>query len=254
MHQTEKANITAEVLAEIRAAVVDGTIDEVSAAGLRRKAEKVRANASYIDGCILLGHIEGWRWNLKGVVSNFESALRQGTSSRLLRHYSIALRLAGDYFRSSAASERAADTSKADLDLLRAAIADAKIIGMHAKAGAMIVDYAKRTPDRAPTQNDAWEIGLQLTERLASSGVAPDLASRCHEVAMRLLSENKIRVEGARFEVDDEQRQGGVFCFLRAGASQDVLDVLDDELAVLLFDEIRDLDLNAYWIGYEATK
>jgi hypothetical protein len=237
-----------ELYEKINSAAANGKLSEFVVAGLRREVETLRVPAP-VECFELMGHIEALLWNRAGVTANFDAALRLRKSYVDYARYSAALTLAGDFVAAFDVSKLASDAEKGDLKLLRIAITDAKLLGLHEEALTLLETYARRSPSSPHLDGGGAE---RLSERLKAMTVAQDLPYRCHKVALSLLTEKQIRVGGVRFELDQEQQSGGIYCFVGAEASAEILFELEDELAVRLFEEVPDLDLNSYWIGYEV--
>jgi hypothetical protein len=218
----------------------------------RYKREAIENRQAYPwAGFMALGMIAVLEWDEAALDENYHHALGLRNDWQTRSSYSTALQLIGKYESAMFEAIRASDMNPGNLTLLKNAIDYAQGAGFYRVADDLLKKIETRSSAsqfEAMGMKDMNDIVGSALSVIQNTETSEEIVASSHRIAFRILRENKTPYTGTRIQTDVQDNF--VMYYIDIDECDDVIDRLDGELGVALFDELPDFDPNTYWIGY----
>lgn len=188
-------------------------------------------------------------WDEAGFDEWFARALGLSDSGDVHFGYANSLQLLGRFPEAFAHAFIASERVPENLTYLSTAITYAHHSGLFDKAAELVDIYNTRSPKSLHQDTNLVKDTLQSMKIL---GLPDDLPARCNAVAFKLLREHKIPYSHTLMLVDVEEY--AILYHICINRPADVVQKVDDELGVRLFDELPDVDPGKYWVGFDKVE
>lgn len=206
-------------------------------------------------GFVALGMIAVLEWDEKALDENYKHALALRNDFDTHSSYSTALQLFGKYEMAMNEAVKASSMAPTNLTLLKTAIEYAQGAGHYIKSEELLDKMMARTTAAQRESmgiNEIKEVVCSARKIIEDNKTSEETVIASHRLAFQILRENKTPFTSTRIETDLQDKY--VMYYIDVDASLDVIDRLDEELGVALFDEIPDFDPDKYWIGYRKVR
>jgi hypothetical protein len=210
--------------------------DEVSLLRHERAArECIRADA--VNAYQALGVIAMFRWSPEGVKENFERAIALNSGAFVRANYGRALAGLNDVTGAAEELEAAAEKEPTNLNDLRAAITYRFCAGQWTRAEELLDRLDQRTREPGVRM-----LGFRNTLDFAKAiSIRDETVSKSVACAVEFLRSKKVRVKDFSHSLDDVSGDDTVYLDIHVETSKEEARILDDELALLIFDAVDDL-------------
>ena len=206
-------------------------------------------------GFVALGMISVLEWNEEALDENYKHAIALRNDFDTHSSYSTALQLFGKYEMAMHEAIKASSMAPENLTSLKTAIEYAQGAGHYTKSEELLEKMmARSTVAQRESMgiNEIKDVVCSALEIIEGNKTSEETITASHRIAFRILRENKTPFTSTRIETDSQDRY--VMYYIDIDASLDVVDRLDEQLGLTLFDEIPDFDPDKYWIGYRKVE
>jgi hypothetical protein len=216
------------------------------------RCKKIAEESMLIDPVasnLILGTIAALRWDDEAIRKHFLEAYRLSHHPVVLENYSLALQNIQKVADAAAIAESASNASPTDLRLLHVALSSTMAAGRFEKALSLAEAYKLRAP------HDPASLGTPLTcaiDALKENNVPMTAVIQAHDITYAVLHESK--VQSTSYTLDTEQMDQMVTCTIFVDLHIDQILELDALLADRLFDEMEELYLADFLIGFEPKE
>ena len=216
---------------------------------LARLKKDARASMSVdpVVAHIALGAIASLEWNDAELDEHFQAALSLEDCVEARQNYATSLSQVERVFDAWEQLRMASQMEPGDLHLLDRTIGSAYVAGDFAAARELCETYGKRSPGnrhRSQTQIERADFVLK------SQAISPQQIHAHLVVAYGLLRERKVASRSITVETFVEPGNQLVMYHIRLSQSDEFIESLELELADRLFDQVQDINLGAFWVGY----
>lgn len=224
-----------------------GSIDQFTLERYKRElakhtlADPVMANQAR-------GMIAVLEWDVDGVHEWYSRALRVIDRPEIHVNYASALQLLGRFREAAAEVEIGVARVPENLTYLSLAVTYTHNAGNLERAVDLIDLYNLRSPGAPHMYTSLMHEALESKRELK---LGDDLIASCNEVAFDYLREHRIPFRDTTLRIDNED--ASLMYTINVDAPIEIVERLDLELGLLLYDRVPEFNPAAYWIGYEQT-
>lgn len=240
-----------EVLAEISA--LNGNrsnIDPFTIARLKREARSSFA-VDAVGAHIALGALASFEWNDAEIDHHHTAAIRLADNCFTRRNYATSLTNVQRVGESWLQMKRASELEPTDLEMLSTAINAAFLAGEFAEANSLAETFAARAPGK--THAKAARI-KQILQIFASKGVPVGVAKQMVSVAYSVLRDRHIDTSSMQIRNYEAADDSTVMYHIVVDSRRKPEEDLEAALADRLFDEVEELNLSVFWVGYDFAE
>jgi tetratricopeptide (TPR) repeat protein len=196
-------------------------------------------------GHIALGMIAVLEWDEVAIDTAYRNALALRNDSVTHAHYSTALQLIGKYEQAVGEAVIASAMAPENLSYLGDAIIYAQAAGQLTLAKELLEKYEQRSPLK---EHETAESVMHALSVLEMNGISQDVVSRCNALAFEILRQHRVAYVSAQLETDTQDNY--MMYYIQIDAPEEVIERLDEELGIALFDKVPEFHPDKYWVGF----
>jgi hypothetical protein len=219
-------------------------LDAFTLQRLKREAIQNRATDPWASS-VAVGMIGVLEWDEHAVEKSFQNALSMRSDEQTRTHYATSLQLIGKYVEAASQARLASEMAPTNLSLLSRAISYSLTAGLLTMAAELVHQYNLRSPGRP------YETGFvidQANEILRSQEINETLVVECNRIAFEILRTKKVAFSSTQFEADSQD--GYIMHYIILDEPLEVVEELDIELGIRLFDSVSEFNPDKYWVGF----
>ncbi|GEM_PF-2549750 len=212
----------------------------------RYKREAIsNLHADPYAGHIALSMIALLEWDQEGMETSHRAALGIRNDSFTHAHYANLLMLIGRFQEALDELRIAINMEPGNLTYLRKGIASAESAGNFREAIKLHTLLIERDPGK---NTNIKETTMSLSTMLEANGISEDVVVKSNAIAFEILRRKRLRFLRTRIHADIQDNYAMLYIDL--DADEDVIEKIDEELGIELFDKVPEFNPDKYWVGY----